>query len=124
MRRWASLLLLLFLSRGSAPTKLIRLDTGQGEPRGHVPHRTVEPVAVSEEEFKQAVAKHAPFVPAAGHPLEHARQVFGVPERSGWYRYESRSQQLTPSSPGGGPDIGLPVEDEELKRRYLLWCEQ
>jgi hypothetical protein len=76
-------------------------------------------VEVSEVEFRQAVAKHVPFVPAVEHPLEHARQVFGVPERSGWYRYESRSQRLTPTAPGSGSTVDLPVEDEELKRRYL-----
>jgi hypothetical protein len=100
------------------------LDTGQGEHLVHTPRRDVEPVAVSEKEFRKAIAQHALSVPPSERPLEHARQVFGLPERSGWYRYESRSHRLAPSAPGIGPNAGLSAEDEELKRRYLLWCEQ
>ncbi|HVG63203.1 MAG TPA: hypothetical protein VNA24_31860 [Hyalangium sp.] len=95
MRRWAVVLLFLFLARCSTPTKVFRLDTGQGVPMLYVPHREVEPVEVSEAEFRRAIAKLAPSVPAVEHPLEHARQVFGVPERSGWYRYESKNHRLT-----------------------------
>ena len=81
MPRSAVLLLFVFLSGCSASTRaVIRLDTGQGEPIVHTPRRDVEPVAVSEKELKKAVAQHAPSVPAAEHPLEHARQVFGLPE--------------------------------------------
>src|SRR5512140_1457224 len=102
MRRWAVLLLVAFLSGCSASTRsVVRLDTGQGEPLVHTPRRGVEPVAVSEKEFKKAVAQLASSVPPAEQPLEHARQLFGLPERSGWYRYEGRSQRLTASEPRG-----------------------
>ncbi|HLM42315.1 MAG TPA: Tox-REase-5 domain-containing protein [Myxococcaceae bacterium] len=62
-------------------------------------------------------------MPAVEQPLEHARQVFGLPERSGWYRYEGRSQRLVTSEPGNTRNVHLLPEDEELKCRYLLWCE-
>ncbi len=78
---------------------------------------------MSEKEFKKAVAQHAPAVPLVERPLEHARQVFGVPERSGWYRYEGGSQRLIASAPGNTRNLRLLPEDEELKRCYLLWCE-
>ncbi|WP_375766407.1 hypothetical protein NR798_32590 [Archangium gephyra] len=124
MPRSAVLLLLLFLLGCSASTRVaVRLDTGQGEPIVHIPRRDVKPVAVSQEEFEQAIAKHAPCVPAVERPLEHARQVFGVPERSGWYRYEGRSQRLMATEPGSTRNLPLWPEDEELKRRYLLWCD-
>ncbi|MFL5343145.1 MAG: Tox-REase-5 domain-containing protein [Hyalangium sp.] len=100
------------------------MDTGQGAPLVHSPRRDVEPVALSEKQFKQAVARQAPSVPEVERPLEHARQLFGLPERSGWYRYESRSQRLMASEPGSTRNLRLLPEDEELKRRYLLWCEQ
>ncbi|KFE61109.1 hypothetical protein DB31_4544 [Hyalangium minutum] len=99
------------------------MDTGQGEPIVHTPRRDVEPVAVSEKEFKQAVAQQAPTVLPVERPLEHARQLFGVPKRSGWYRYEGRSQRLIASAPESTRNLRLLPEDEELKRRYLLWCE-
>ena len=93
MPRSAILLLFVLLSGCSASTRgIVRLDTGQGEPIIHSPRRDVEPVAVSGKDFKKAVAQHALSVAPAERPLEHARQLFGVPERSGWYRYEERSR--------------------------------
>jgi hypothetical protein len=124
MPRWALLLLFSFVAGCSTTTKVVRLDTGQGEPIIHVLRRDVKPVEVGEEEFKAVVAEHAPSVPLATRPLEHARHVFGVPERSGWLRYEMRSQQLFPSSPGNHQNLRLLPEDEDLKRCYLLWCER
>jgi len=125
MPRSAVLLLCVFLAGCSASTRaVVRLDTGQGKPFVHTPRRDVEPVAVSEKEFKKAVAQHAASVPPVERPLEHARQVFGVPERSGWYRYEGRSQRLIASAPGSTRNLRLLPEDEELKRRYLLWCQE
>jgi hypothetical protein len=79
---------------------------------------------VSQKEFKKAIAQHAPTVPMVERPLEHARQVFGLPERSGWYRYEGRSQRLMASEPGSARNLRLLPEDEEFKRCYLRWCEQ
>jgi hypothetical protein len=118
------LLWVFFLGCSGSTTKAVRLDTGQGEPIVYVPRRDVEPVKIGEDEFKQAVADHAPFVPQVENSLEHARQMFGVPERSGWFRYEGRSQRLIPSSPVSHQDLRLSPEDEELKRSYLLWCER
>ncbi len=123
MRRWAVVLLFASLA-GCTPTKVVRLDTAQGKPRVHVPRRDVEPVEVSQEEFKHAVAKHAPSVPAVERPLEYAGRLFGVPERSGWFWYEGRSQRLMASEPGSHHNLRLLPEDEELKHCYLLWCER
>ena len=123
--RSAVLLLFVFLSGCSASTKVVvRLDTGQGEPIVHTPRRDVEPVAVSEKELKKAIAKHVPSVPAVERPLEYAGRLFGVPERSGWFWYEGRSQRLMASEPGSHQNLRLLPEDEDLKRCYLLWCEQ
>jgi hypothetical protein len=124
MLRWAVLLLVAALVGCSTTKKVVRLDTGQGEPIVHVPRSEVGPVGVDEEQFKRAIAEHSPFVPAVERPLEHARQLFGVPERSGWFRYEGRSRRLIPSEPGSHKNLRLLPEDEELKRSYLLWCER
>ncbi|MFE8598547.1 hypothetical protein AB8V91_16455 [Archangium violaceum] len=124
MLRSAVLLLCVFLSGCSASTRgVVRLDTGQGEPMLHTPRRDVELVAVSEKEFKKAIAQHAPAVSPVERPLEHARHLFGVSERSGWYWYEGRGQRLIASEPGSTRNLHLLPEDEELKRRYLPWCE-
>jgi len=125
MPRSAILLLFVFLSGCSASTRgVVRLDTGQGEPIVHTPLRDVEPAGVSEKEFKQAVAKHMSSVPAVDRPLDYAGRLFGLPERSGWLWFESRSQRLMASEPGSHQNLRLLSGDEELKHRYLLWCEQ
>ncbi|WP_257463033.1 restriction endonuclease fold toxin 5 domain-containing protein [Archangium lipolyticum] len=124
MPRSGAVLLFVLLSGCSASTRVVvRLDTGQGEPIVHTPRRDVGPVAVSEKEFKKAVAQYTPAVPSVEWPLEHARQVFGLPERSGWYRYEGGRQRLMASEPGSTRNLRLLPEDEEIERRYLLWCE-
>ncbi len=123
MPRSLVLLLCALLTGCSASTRsVVRLDTGQGEVLVHTPRREVEPVTLSEKEFRKAVAHQARAVPVVERPLESARQLFGVPERSGWYRYEGRSQRLMASEPGNTRNLRLLPEDEELKRQYLLWC--
>ncbi|HYH97319.1 hypothetical protein [Hyalangium sp.] len=126
MSRWAGLLLLFaFLVGCNATTrKVVRLDTGQGAPTVHLPRQDMEPPGVDEDEFKEAVAKYGRIVRPAARPLEFARRLLGVPERSGWYRYEGRSRRLLPSGTGSQQHLRLLPEDEELNRRYLLWCER
>ena len=124
MQCWVVSSLLGFLVACSSPAKVVRLDTGQGAPRVHVPRHDVEPGEVGEEAFRHAVVKHARAVPAVERPLEYARRVFGVPERSGWYQYEGRSLRLMGAEEGPSRNLSLQPEQEELKRRYLLWCEQ
>ncbi len=125
MPRSIVLLLLVLLSGCSASTRsVVRLDTGQGQPIIHTPRRDVAPVQLSEKEFRKAVSQQAPSVPVVARPLEHARQLFGVPERSGWYRYEGRGHRLLPSQPGNHLNVRLLPEEEELKRCYLEWCER
>ena len=60
MLRSIVLLLCVLLSGCSAAKRnVVRLNTGQGEPLVHTPRRDVEPVAVSDKEFRKAVAHQA-----------------------------------------------------------------
>jgi hypothetical protein len=122
MSRWSVLLLFGCLVGCSSPAKVVRLDTGQGKPLVHVPRRDVEPVALDDDEFHEAVAKHARTVPTSEQPLEFARQMLGVPERSGWYRYEHKSRRLFSQGAENELKVELPPADAELNRLYLLWC--
>jgi len=122
MARAGVLLLLGFLVGCSSTTKAVRLDTGRGEVLIHVPRRSVAPVAVADDEFNDAVAKHARTVPTPERPLEFNRQLFGVPERSGWYRYERKSRQLFPLGAENELKVELSPADAELNRQYTLWC--
>nr|WP_224240336.1 restriction endonuclease fold toxin 5 domain-containing protein [Hyalangium gracile] len=68
--------------------------------------------------------RHAPSVLVTERPLEYARKLFGVPERSGWFWYESRNSRLMASEPDAHPNVRLLPEQAELKRSYLQWCER
>ncbi len=122
MPRWAVVLLFAVLVGCSTTTKVVRLDTGQGEPIVHVARGDVEPVEVNNDEFNEAVAKHVRTVPIPERPLEFARQLFGVPERSGWYRYERKSRRLFPLGAESELKVEISAADAELNRQYLLWC--
>ena len=124
MKRWVVIAVWGVLAGCSASSKVVRLDTGSGDPLVYVPRRDLEPLDVSQKQFKQAVALHLPSVPAVQLPLEYARQLWEVPRTSGWYRYEGRSQRLMPSEQESHANLRLLPEDEELKRRYLQWCER
>jgi hypothetical protein len=122
MPRWAALLLFSLLVGCSATTQVVRLDIGQGEPLVHVPRGDVEPVEVRDDDFDKTVTKHAVALPAPERPLEFARQVFGVPEHSGWYRYERKSRRLLPLGAENRLKVELSPADAELNRLYLSWC--
>ncbi|MDY7233316.1 hypothetical protein [Hyalangium rubrum] len=123
MPRWVVLLQFAFLvGCTSGTTKVVRLDTGQGGPIVHVPRRDMKTVDVGDDAFRKSVAKHARTVPTPARPLVHARQLFGVPEHSGWYRYERKSRRLLPLEAGNELKVALSPADAELNRLYFLWC--
>ncbi|MDY7227330.1 hypothetical protein [Hyalangium rubrum] len=86
---------LLTLLSACSTTREVRLDTSQGELFTHVPIQDeADPVELGEDEFILALAEKAREVRPVARPLDAARQWSGVPDRSGWYRYEGRSQRL------------------------------
>jgi len=121
-------LLLLVLGTGCGTTRVVRLETGTGEALVHVPREGDEDGAVEleEEEFQAAVVTLARDVRPFEHPLREARSLFGVPERSGVYRYESRGRRLIAQEEEGesGPRLLEGYADEELTREYGRWCER
>jgi hypothetical protein len=55
-----------------------------------------------------------------------ARALFGVPSRSGVYRYESRGRRLRPEGPedADGPRLLESYADEALTGEYGQWCQR
>ncbi|WP_232293603.1 restriction endonuclease fold toxin 5 domain-containing protein [Stigmatella aurantiaca] len=102
--------------------KVVRLDTGRGEPIVHVPRLEGEPEKVGRTAFKEALAKHGRTVPPSERPLEFARQLFGMSERSGWYRYERKSRRLFSLGAENELKVEISPADEALNRLYVLWC--
>ncbi|MCP3059261.1 hypothetical protein LXT21_10795 [Myxococcus sp. K38C18041901] len=53
--RWGALLLVGHLVIGCATPRVVRLDTGEGEPIVYAPPRSVTPIAIDEQSFEKAL---------------------------------------------------------------------
>ena len=124
MLRAGVLLLLGLLVGCSGATKVVRLNTDQGEPLVHIPRHGVALAEVDDDAFIATVAEHARKVPSPEQPLEFARHLFEMPERSGWYRYEQKSRRLFPLGAEHELKVELSPAEAELNRQYTLWCSR
>jgi hypothetical protein len=117
MPRGGWLLLSMLLAACGGPSRVVRLDTGEGAPVVHVPRAVdAEPVELDEEDFKQGLSEVARGVRPPARPREAARKLLEVRGLGGVYVYASRS---------GFQADGVPEAPEvELTRAYLRWCER
>jgi len=124
--RWLFLLMWVVLPGCSGTTRVVRLDTGQGSPVVHVARSVgaAEPVALDENELKEAVAQLARTLRPSQRPQEAALRLFEVDPRSGSYLVDMRSRRITPLTPGEHLTAELPQAEVELTRAYLRWCER
>ncbi len=114
--------LLLALPTACSTTRVVRLDMGEGEPLIHTPHTDeAGPVELEEEEFTQAFAKEVRQRRPPSNPEKAARELFGVPPRSGWYGYSQR-QGVVPLD-GQPPASQWAEADVRLTQEYLRFCE-
>ncbi|QSQ13284.1 AHH domain-containing protein [Myxococcus landrumensis] len=125
--RWAVPLLLWSVCIGCTTARVVRLETGLGSievmPREE-PGAEVGAAELDDDEFEEVLEELAQDVRPFRNPMRQAREVFGVPSRSGMYRYESRSPHLIPQR-GGNVEGSLLLElyaDESLTREYGRWC--
>ncbi len=123
--RWFIPLMLGLLAGCGGTTRLVRLETGRGEPRV-LTSRSVEAegVELDADDFEEAVSELALDVRPPARPQEAARRLFEVGARSGSYLYEAHGQRLRPVGPGEHLTEALPEEEVELTRAYLRWCER
>jgi hypothetical protein len=90
--RWAAPLLLLLLATGCATARVVRLDTGRGEPIVFTPRTDeTEPVEVEEDEFQEAVASLSRSVRPPANPREAARRLLEVEPREGSFFFQLRT---------------------------------
>jgi hypothetical protein len=120
---WTAVLLML-LAGCTTASRAARLDTGQADTLVFTPRSGAEPVKLDRGEFKEAVAKRAWEVRLSTQPQHAARKLFEVEARSGSYMYETRSRRVTPLGPDEHLEGAPPVEEVELTRGYLRWCER
>ncbi|WP_426731298.1 AHH domain-containing protein [Myxococcus faecalis] len=127
--RWAVPVLLLAVTTGCSTSRVVRLDTDHDSfvvtPREE-PGAEVEASEIDGDEFEDVIAELARDVRPFRSPLQEARSLFGVPSRSGVYRYEGRPPRLTLQSrpDDSGPLLLEFYEDDELTRAYGRWCKR
>ncbi|MFP2926433.1 AHH domain-containing protein [Pyxidicoccus sp. 3LG] len=127
--RRSLLLLFLLVATGCSSSRVVRLETGDDSffvaPREEE-GAELEAAEIDDEEFDAAVVELARDVRPFQNPMQEARALFGVPSRSGVYRYEHRTRRLFPQGPedADGPHLLESYADEELTRAYGQWCSR
>lgn len=115
---------LLALTACSSTARVIRVDTGEGEPIVFTPRIRGEPVTLNAGEVKRALAELAREMNVPLAPQEAARRLFEVGERSGWYQYNPRNNRLAPLGRGEHLQAELSAAEAEITRSYLAQCER
>ncbi|MCY1001858.1 AHH domain-containing protein [Myxococcus sp. MISCRS1] len=124
---WVVPLLLLTLVAGCATSRVVRLDTGQAS-LVVTPHEEsgaeVSAAELDDDEYEEIITELARDVRPFRNPMQEARDFFGVPARSGVYRYESHPSRLTLQRREDADDPHLleSYADDELTRAYGQWC--
>ncbi|MBN8228617.1 AHH domain-containing protein [Corallococcus macrosporus] len=121
---WA-LLLGLFVS-GCATTRVVRLETDDGERVVVTPREDASSseARLEVEEFGDAVRTLARDVRPFSHPLRDARALFGLPERSGLFGFQERTRRIIPLGEDEARDLRLMDASDDLTRGYKQWCGQ
>ncbi|WNG25659.1 hypothetical protein F0U62_17780 [Cystobacter fuscus] len=121
-RRLLVAVLFLALSTTCGPSRVVRLDTVQGQPLIHVSSTDDgKPVTLEEEEFTRAIAKELRQKRPPLNPEEAARELFEVPPRSGWYRYTQR-EGVVPLD-GQPPASQWAEVNARVTQEYLRFCK-
>lgn len=121
-RRLGVVVLLLALSTACSTTRVVRLDTGQGQPLIHIPRADeTGPVELEEEDFREAMSKEARQKRPSLNPEKTARELFDVPPRSGWYGYTQREGLV--ALDGHSQASQWDQVDAHVTQEYLRFCE-
>jgi hypothetical protein len=114
--------LLLVMCSACGSTRVVRLETGDGQLLFHPPRGGEATwVELEEEEATEGVREQARTVRPAANPELEARKQFGVSPRSGWYGYTKRQgvvalEKQPPASQWAPVDV-------EMTQAYLRNCE-
>ncbi|MBZ4396460.1 AHH domain-containing protein [Myxococcus sp. AS-1-15] len=125
--RWCVALLMLLTGVGCSSARVVRLDTGR-EVLTLAPHEEegaeLAEARLEDDEFEDAMKSLSRDVVPSNNPMRQARELFGLPSRSGLYLYEHRAHRLSvrgePSAEG--PHLLETYADEEMTQAYGRWC--
>ncbi|RKG77067.1 AHH domain-containing protein [Corallococcus terminator] len=127
MKRWEWALLLGLLVSGCATTRVVKLETDDGGQEVVTPHEDVDAslaaTRLEDEEFKRAVRELAREVRPSAHPMREARELFGLPERSGLYGFQEKTRRIIPLGEQEARDLHLLDASDDLTRGYKHWCD-
>jgi hypothetical protein len=116
------LLLFLAWSPACSNARVVRLDTGQGQPLILVSRTdAASPVELGQEEFIKAIAKEIRQKRLSADPEKATRELFEVPPRSGWYRYVQREGVVPLDAQPPAPQWAEVAR--RLTQEYLRYCE-
>jgi hypothetical protein len=124
--RLVGLVVLLAGLSACGTTRVVRVETGEGQSTVHVPRGGDKPVVLKEKEFKRGWEEQARQVRPAEYPLEEARRLFLYPSLKKPYAHARGSLGLMSVGGDAPPRARLlpevTPEQEALKNRYLMWC--
>ncbi|RYZ41959.1 MAG: hypothetical protein EOO71_10015 [Myxococcaceae bacterium] len=127
MRRWEWALLLGLLVSGCATTRVVKLETDDGAREVVTPREDVDAslaaTRLDDGEFKRAVRAMAREVRPSAHPMREARELFGLPERSGLFGFQERTQRIIPLGEEEARELHLLDASDDLTRGYKHWCD-
>jgi hypothetical protein len=117
---------MLLLGTGCAASRSVRLDTGRGAPRVHVPQAGERPVALGAVDFSKAMARLASTAPVSLRPLDAARRMWAesMPARP-YAHVRGRLGLVSVEEAPGRRELRLLEEpDRELVAAYGRWCKR
>ncbi|MGE6757992.1 AHH domain-containing protein [Corallococcus interemptor] len=124
MNRLGWVLLLGLLLSGCATTRVVRLEVDDGERVVVTPREEEDASRLEQDEFKKAVRTLARDVRPSAHPLRQARELFGLPERSGLFGFRERTRLIVPLGEEEARELRLLEASDDLTRGYRQWCDK
>ncbi|MGE6757996.1 AHH domain-containing protein [Corallococcus interemptor] len=124
MKRLGWALLLGWFVSGCATTRVVRLEVDDGERVVVTPRGEEDAPRLEEDEFKKAVRTLARDVRPSAHPLRQARELFGLPERSGLFGFRERTRLIVPLGEEEARELRLLEASDDLTRGYRQWCDK
>ncbi|QSQ11743.1 SitA5 family polymorphic toxin [Myxococcus landrumensis] len=124
--RWGFLLVGLVLAVGCGGTpRLVRLETGRGEPITFIP-RPSEPVEVDDDDFTEAMEPLARDVRPSSSPHLFAYRLLLATDSEPGFRSPRRglAQQASGASARTWRTQGTVPTNDGLTQSYRRWCER